>query len=268
MMSCGSLLPPPWRRSCPRGGPEPGCHGCCLPQQRRLPLLGVSDSNILTAFNRAEETSAQSGERHWQNPNWIRGRAGRWHAVWPRAHRWAPRPRSSTAGLRCPPPPDTQYRCSGYHVGSLTFRSRLFPLLHSRELPGCPLRGPAWGGHGSWAAGPHSLRAVPFEPGGPRSSSVMCPLAGAAYEAHGKAVGASSSELGVLVPWRPPSPARSLPQGRLQGRQSWSPVFPVFSLGLAGDMGERSEKRVCVPWRHCQRVSVVTVPCLGAACPA
>ena len=37
MMSCGSLTPPTLEAQVPPGGPEPGCHGCCLAQQAASP---------------------------------------------------------------------------------------------------------------------------------------------------------------------------------------------------------------------------------------
>lgn len=97
-----------------------------------------------------------------------------------------------------------------------------------------------------------TLSAAPFEPGGPWGSSVLCPLPGAAYAAHGEAGGVRSSELGP--------PSRPLSAHRADcGLQSQGPMFPVFSLGLAGDTGVGG-KKACVPWRRRCRVSVSPSP--------
>lgn len=123
-----------------------------------------------------------------------------------------------------------------------------------------PLRGPAWGGRGRWAAAPRSplrrtLSAAPFEPGGPWGSSVLCPLPGAAYAAHGEAVGARSSELGP--------PSRPLSAHRADcGLQSQGPVFPVFSLGPAGDTGGGWEEGLC-PLEASLQGLCITVPARG-----
>ena len=143
----------------PPGVPEPGCHGCCLPQHGRSPLLGVSDSNVFNDFKHAEETSAQSGEALTESEPDQASSLLLARCVASGSSLGAPGPVPlSAAG---PPPAPT---CSVSALGTVrgpAFQEQPAPLLlHSREFPGCPLRGPAWGGRGSWAAGPRSLRCA------------------------------------------------------------------------------------------------------------
>lgn len=104
------------------------------------------------------------------------------------------------------------------------------------------------------SAAPHSLRCA-LRARGPWGSSVLCPLPGAAYAAHGEAVGARSSELGP--------PSRPLSAHRADcGLQSQGPVFPVFSLGPAGDTGGGWEEGLC-PLEASLQGLCITVPARG-----
>ena len=159
--------------------------------------------------------------------------------MWPQARRWAPRALflCLQRGL---PQPQRAVSVLWAPCGVLPFRSSLPP---SSCTPGSSQDAPCGVQRGEGAArGPRGrvLSAAPFEPGGPRSSSVVCPLTGAVYEAHGEAVGARSSELGD------PCPARSLPTGLTAETAVMGPRVPRLLRGSGRRHGrEGREEGLC-----------------------